>query len=247
MDAPGPLLYGELAGWFHLLTAPEDYAEEAEFYRRLLVEACARPPRTLLELGSGGGNNASHYKRWFTATLTDRSPGMLAISRVLNPECEHVEGDMRSVRLGRAFDAVFVHDAVDYLLTESDLRACMETAFLHCAPGGAALFVPDHTRENFQPGTDCGGHDGDGRALRYLEWWYDPDPADTTYLTDFAYLLREGDTLRAVADRHHCGLFARQQWLDWLLEAGFAEVRGAPLTVTDALPGHELFIARRAP
>ena len=37
-----PLLYSELAGWFHLLTAPEDYEEEAEIFsvaRRLLTEA----------------------------------------------------------------------------------------------------------------------------------------------------------------------------------------------------------------
>src|SRR5436190_3075338 len=107
-----PKLYGELADWFRLLTAPEDYAEEAELYRALVVEGCAFPPRTVLELGSGGGNNASHLKRHFEMTLVDRSREMLAISRSLNPECEHLVGDMRSVRLGRTFDAVFVHDAV---------------------------------------------------------------------------------------------------------------------------------------
>jgi len=48
-----PGLYGELASWFHLLTAPEDYAEEAEFYRRTLVGACTPPGRTRLELGGG--------------------------------------------------------------------------------------------------------------------------------------------------------------------------------------------------
>ncbi len=66
-----PKLYGDLASWFHLLTAPEDYAEEAEVYRQTLVEACAQPPRTLLELGSGGGNNACHLKAHFEMTLTD--------------------------------------------------------------------------------------------------------------------------------------------------------------------------------
>ena len=76
----------------------------------------------MLELGSGGGNNASHLKRRFQLTLVDRSPEMLAVSRRLNPECEHVEGDMRTVRLGRTFDAVFVHDAIAYITTEDDLR-----------------------------------------------------------------------------------------------------------------------------
>jgi hypothetical protein len=52
-------LYGDLAPWFHLLTAPEDYAAESERYRSLIVGA-APGAQTLLELASGGGNNASH-------------------------------------------------------------------------------------------------------------------------------------------------------------------------------------------
>jgi hypothetical protein len=34
-----PRLYRELAEWWPLLSAPEDYAEEAEEYRRLIDEA----------------------------------------------------------------------------------------------------------------------------------------------------------------------------------------------------------------
>jgi hypothetical protein len=55
-----------------------------------------------------------HLKARFAMTLVDLSGEMLAVSRRFNPECEHLQGDMRTVRLGRAFDAVFVHDAVDY-------------------------------------------------------------------------------------------------------------------------------------
>ena len=110
--------------------------------------ACDRPPRTVLELGSGGGNNASHLKARFDMVLVEPSAGMRAVSRALNPECEHIDGDMRTVRLGRQFDAVFVHDAVCYMTTESDLRLAIETAFVHCRPGGVALFAPDFvTRE----------------------------------------------------------------------------------------------------
>ena len=37
--------------------------EEAGFYLKTITEASERPPQTLLELGSGAGNNAFHYKR----------------------------------------------------------------------------------------------------------------------------------------------------------------------------------------
>jgi SAM-dependent methyltransferase len=221
-----PRLYEDLASWFHLLTAPEEYQEEAELYRQLLVEASDRPIRTVLELGSGGGNNASHLKAHFAMTLTDLSPEMLAISRDLNPECEHIEGDMRTLRLGRAFDAVFVHDAIEYMTSASDLHAAIETAFAHCRPGGVALFVPDYVKELFQPRTDHGGHDGIGRSLRYLEWVWDPDPDDDTYFADYAYLLREGDRVTVEHDHHVCGVYPRGTWLELLAQSGFeAEVR----------------------
>src|SRR5262245_66393890 len=99
-----PKLYHELAEWWPLLSPPSDYAEEAAFFLRTLSEICARDCRSVLELGSGGGNNAFYLKRRFDLVLVDRSAGMLDVSRRLNPECEHIEADMRDVRLGREFD-----------------------------------------------------------------------------------------------------------------------------------------------
>jgi SAM-dependent methyltransferase len=129
---------------------------------------------------------------------------------------------MRTLRLGRTFDGVFVHDAVMYLTDAAQLRQAIETAFAHLRPGGVAVFVPDCVRETFTEETRHGGHDGGGRALRYLEWSYDPDPADTTYLVDYAFLLREPDgSLSLEHERHVNGLFARDEWLRLFGEAGF--------------------------
>jgi SAM-dependent methyltransferase len=220
-----PKLYVELASWFPVLTPPSEYVEEAEFYRGALIDACDGPLRTVLELGSGGGNNASHLKAHFEMTLVDVSAAMLEVSRALNPECEHVQGDIRTARLGRQFDAVFVHDAVCYMTTESDLRQVMETAYAHCRPGGAALFAPDYIRETFRPSTDHGGSDQGLRSLRYLEWIWDPDPEDTTYLADYAYLIRDQDgAARVEYDRHVEGLFAGADWLRLFGSAGFVPV-----------------------
>lgn len=125
-------------------------------------------------------------------TLVDLSAEMLEVSRRLNPDCEHRQGDMRPARLGRSFDAVFVHDAIDYMATEPDLQNAIETAFVHCRPGGVAVFVPDNTRESFEETTDHGGADGDdGRSVRYLEGTWDPDPDDTSAVTEYAFLLRD--------------------------------------------------------
>ena len=123
----------------------------------------------MLELGSGGGNNASYLKKWFDMTLVDRSKGMIECSRKLNPECEHVEGDMRTVRLQRTFDRVFIHDAIMHMTSEAELMRALRTAFAHTRPGGATVVAPDCTRETYSPITHHGGNDlKDGRIRSVL-------------------------------------------------------------------------------
>jgi SAM-dependent methyltransferase len=227
-----PAMYGELAPWFHLLTPPAEYADEAAAVLELLREHVDGPLETLLELGSGGGNMASHMRRDLRLTLTDLSPQMIELSRTINPDTEHLVGDMRTLRLGRTFDAVLIHDAICYMTTESDLRAALATAYEHLRSGGVAVFEPDHVRERFQPETDYGGEDGParpdgalGRALRYLEWKTDPDPADTTYQVDYALLLRRDDgSVEVRQDRHIEGLFSTETWLALLSGVGFEAV-----------------------
>ena len=238
-------MYSDLAPWFHLLTHPSDYADEAAFVSRVVDDVGDGQARTLLELGSGGGNNASHLKARFECTLTDLSPEMLALSLTLNPECEHLEGDMRTLRLGRTFDVVFVHDAISYLTTEDDLRAALETAAVHVRTGGVVILTPDATTEIFKASTDHGGHDGeDGRSLRYLEWTHAPEPGARTYVTDYAIVARgPNDALRVVHDRHTLGLFPRATW-----ERLIADV-GLELVDTTVENPYELeqaaFVARR--
>jgi trans-aconitate methyltransferase len=234
-------LYSELANWWPLLSPPEDYAEEATFFRRIFDDAKLPDAPTLIELGSGGGSNAFYFKSMFSrVTLTDLSPQMLAVSGSLNPECEHVEGDMRTLRLGFQADVVFTHDAIDYMTTLTDLRQALETAFVHCKPGGLAIFVPDHVRETFESSTEHGGTDGPERSLRYLEWTYDPDESDTTCITEYIYAFREGNQpVQVEHDTHTCGVFPRAEWLRLLGDLGFTTK-----IVSDEV-GRDIFVARR--
>lgn len=216
--------YQEMSEWWPLFSPPEHYVEEADDLLRRLAPLPPAGTATMLELGSGGGSLASHLKRQFTLTLTDLSEGMLAQNRALNPEAEHIAGDMRTLRLHREFDYVLVHDAVCYMTTLTDLRAAIETAAVHCTRGGTVIVLPDYVKETFTPGTDDGGEDAaDGRGFRYLEWKWDPDPGDTTYTVDYAFLLRESNgDVRAVHDRHIEGLFPRATWLKAFEAAGLS-------------------------
>lgn len=241
-----PILYRDLADWWPLLSAPKDYAEAAEFYTRSIKAACSFPPGNLLELGSGGGNNASHMKLHFQLTLVDLSPAMIKVSQRLNPECEHFEGDMRTVRLGRIFDAVFVQDAIMYMRTEEDLLRVAETAFIHCKPGGVVLLAPDCTKETFNPSTQHGGHDGQGKSMRYIDWIWDPDENDSTYLSTMVYVMREGaEQVTCVHERHVLGLFYSEVWLDVLTRVGFKATR-LPFDYSEADEGSmHVFLGRK--
>jgi hypothetical protein len=117
---------------------------------------------------------------------------------------------------------------------------------VHCAPGGAALFAPDALRETFQPSTEHGGHDNATHGIRWVQWTWDPDPSDTTYVVDYAYLLRSPDqAMRVEHDRHVEGLFSRADWLRLLAEAGF-EAQSVPFEHSELEPGSaEVFLGRR--
>lgn len=232
-------MYTSLAPWWPLLSAPADYAEEASSFLEMIERQPGERP-TLLELGSGGGNLASHLKAHLRATLSDLSPDMIAVSRALNPDLEHIQGDMRTVRLGRRFDVVLIHDAIGYCATRADLAAALQTAAAHCRPGGTVIVAPDYVRESFTPGTDWGGEDGeDGRALRYLEWTWDPDPADETIEVVYTIVTREADgRVRVHLDQHHEGLFAEATWLELLGRTGLT-----PVVVPDKW-GRRVFVSR---
>ena len=152
---------------------------------------------------------------------------MLTLSQGLNPGCEHVLGDMRTVRLGRTFDIVFVHDAIAYMVTETDLVDCLGTAFAHLRPGGVALFVPDHTRESFHPSTDHGGHDGaDGGACATSSGRANRRPAtQRTRWTMPCSSRSPAVRPRSCTIITSRGCFPVHTWLYLLEQAGFVEAR----------------------
>jgi SAM-dependent methyltransferase len=223
---PPPRLYAGLAAWWPLFSRPEDYAEEAVWILHAFEETLGRKPKHILELGAGGGNVASHILPHVPMTLTDVSGRMLEISRRLNPNAEHVEADMRSLRLGQTFEAVLIHDAIMYLTTAPDLVAAFATARAHLEPGGVLIVLPDCVAETFEPRVETGGHDandGSARGLRYIAWEHPPKAGTTTHDLDFAIMLRVADgSVEVFHDRHKIGLFPRAVWREAIISAGFA-------------------------
>ena len=248
-------LYDDLAYLWPLFSPPEEYVDDAQHWREALRKRLGPGRHPVLELGSGGGHTLSHLTADFDVTAVDLSPEMLALSARLNPGVAHHQGDMRSVRLGRTFRAVLIHDAIGYMLTEADLTATFTTAKAHLEPGGVLLISPDYFSETFtgptvlhwfcpardsaaepepkpEPKLEAGAEPEPEPELTVIEYCTDPDPADTTIESVFFFIRREQGALRVEQDRHITGLFPADTWLKLLAEAGFTAER-----IT--LPGYE--------
>ena len=219
-------LYNDLAHLWPLMSPPEDYADEGACLRDELRKRLVPGRARILELGTGGGHLLHHIADGFDATAVDLSEGMLAHSRRLNPDVTHHLGDMRTVRLGQTFDAVLIHDAIDYMTTEEDLRAALATARVHLRTGGLFIVIPDDYVETFTPPRVW--HETQrkaGNELTFVEYSWDPDPNDTQTETVYVFFIQEDGELRVEVDRHVTGLFPIGTWERLLTESGFEPER----------------------
>ena len=220
-------LYNELAHLWPAISPPEDYTLEAVHWRQALRERLGPGRHSLLELGVGGGHNLSHLTAEFDATAVDISPNMLELSRHLNPTVEHHIGDMRTFRLpGRTFDAVLIHDAICYMLTEGDLSAAFATARAHLRPGGLLIVGPDLVSDTFKPSMKLSWSTKRGNVeVETHETVHDPDPTDSTVESHFTYIINENGDRRVERDIHITGIFSIATWMALLDQAGFTTER----------------------
>jgi SAM-dependent methyltransferase len=226
-------MYRDLAWAFPIITPLEHYVEESEYFANVIRENARIEVNTLLHLGCGGGHNDHFLQRHFELTGVDISEEMLALAKKLNPEATYLLGDMRSIQLGRIFDALACLDAIPYMLTTDDLRSVFLTAWNHLEPGGVLLVVPDLFKESFQQNKTVPFTNSVGDVeITFVENYYDPDPSDDTYESTFIFLIRRGKKLEVEVDRHICGIFTSDTWHRLLGEVGF-EVRRTEFKAMD--------------
>ena len=219
-------LYGDLAWLWPTMSPPEEYAEEAVYWLRELRSRLPEGRRRVLELGTGGGHFLHQLVPEYEAVAVDPSEAMLAHARRLNPGVAHHAGDMRTVRLGETFDAVLIHDAISYMLTEDDLRAAFATARAHLEPGGLLIVAPDHYADTFtSPYVDDDTKSDGETTLTYVEYSVQINPEDTTVETVYVYCIVRDGELKVEMDRHTTGLFPLATWERVLGESGFGVER----------------------
>jgi len=142
-------VFGDYARYYELLYRDKNYAAEAG-YIHAMIQNYAANAHNLLELGCGNGAHATLLSEYgYHVSGVDSSPDMLHRARErltgLPPDqatrLKFYEGDIRSIRLDRAFDVVIsLFHVMSYQASNESLRAAFETASQHLNPGGIFLF-----------------------------------------------------------------------------------------------------------
>lgn len=238
-------LYGDLAWLWPYLSDPADYWHESTFWRRVLTKRLGRGRRSLLDLGVGGGSFLSHLTSRFDAEAVDLSDAMMEHSRRLNPEVVHHVGDMRTVRLGRTFDAVVIHDALNHLENLDDIRATFDTAAAHLDQGGLFVLAPEWYRGDFvPPHVEHTTRSDDELEVTYAEYLWDPDPTDDLLEAVFTYYVKRNGAVTMEFDRLTFGFFEMKTWMKLLRDAGFT-VEREPYPIHDDVRGSWLLVGTK--
>jgi SAM-dependent methyltransferase len=190
-------------------------------YVDLIKRNSSQALRTLLHLGCGAGGYDGVFKQHFAVTGVDISRGMLDMARLRHQDIEYIEGDMRTVRLGREFDAVAIPDSIDYMGSLPELRMAIETAVTHLKPGGILLVV-GKTKEIFRDNNFVYTGEQEDLHVTLLENNYINRYRPHTYEATLVYLIRRRGELTIHTECHMLGLFSQAVWEKVFTEAGLS-------------------------
>lgn len=240
-------LYHDLSWIWPYWEDVSDYLEEMDIIVRFFREHSDFEPKTILDLGCGGGKNAYWLRRHFEVTGIDLSPQMLEHFKKLNPESRYYQADMRSFDLGIEFDGIFINDAVNHMTSREELAEVFRQSYKHLRSGGVMIVVGENTKENFRHDTTTvikasSKLKPKNIDITIIENSYDKAPDDDIFETTLVYLIRESGSLRIEHETWELGIFEMDYWRKALTETGF-EVIEEELQLEDGT--YPVFICKK--
>jgi SAM-dependent methyltransferase len=129
----------------HALEWVGDRSRQTKFFEQAWLDrfaALVPGGRTILDLGCGPGKPMAAYllAQGFDVCGVDSSPTMISLCRENFPDRQWIVADMRTLALGRRFDAVMAWDSF-FHLSYDDQRRMFPIFRNHAAPRTTLLFT----------------------------------------------------------------------------------------------------------
>lgn len=219
----------------------KDYPAEAAELHRIIEDACPGA-QTLLDVACGTGAHLVEMQRWYAVEGVDLSPAMLAVARMRLPGIPLEEGDMRTLDLGKKFDAVTCHfSSIGYMTDPTDMRAAIARLAAHVAPGGVLIVDgwvrPDRWLDNFRPDSPDVASDEDVTVVRLS---ISRREGSITEL-EMHHLVQTDDAIEYFMEPHRLRLTETAEYVSAVTGAGL-EARVIP----DYMPNRDRIVGIRA-
>jgi dTDP-3-amino-3,4,6-trideoxy-alpha-D-glucopyranose N,N-dimethyltransferase len=215
----------------------KDYAGESSEIKAMLDR---RNPgaRTLLDVACGTGGHLRYLKDHYEVTGVDLDPAMIEAARHRLDRTPLVVGDMRSLDLGRTFDAVIcLFSSIGYLADEGELETAVRSMAGHLNPKGVLIVDgwvrPDSWLDGGHVSVDTAVDDTGLQVVRVVR----SERSGEKTLLEMQYLIATGERIEHVTEVHELTLFAPEAY-ETALEAAGLEVE----VVESPMPGRDRYV-----
>jgi SAM-dependent methyltransferase len=218
----------------------KDYGAESAVLHDL-IQSRSPGARSLLDVACGTGGHLRHLRRWYDVTGVDVDPAMVAEARVRLPQVPVLEADMRTLALGRSFDAaVCLFSSVGYLRSTEELTAAVGAMSRHLNPGGVLIVDgwvrPDAWISGGKTEVTVAASD----TVHVVRMTRSRRQDDRTSL-EMHHLIATADGIDYVVDVHELTLFAPDDY-----EAAFSGSGLVVDTIDGPLAGRDRYVGRKA-
>jgi SAM-dependent methyltransferase len=235
-------VYDKSARIYDLLyvgTGIKDYPAEAAELDRLIKESCPTA-RTLLDVACGTGAHLAELSHRYEVEGADLSPAMLAVARGRLPGIPLHQADMRTLDLGRSFDAVIcLFSSIGYVTDPSEMRSTVARLAAHVAPGGVLILDgwvrPDEWRESFRPEPDI-ARDEEMLVVRLA---HSRREGNVTEL-EMHHLVQTAEGIDYFVERHRLALTPTADYVSAMEAAGLVT-----RVIPNYMPGRDRIVGSR--
>jgi SAM-dependent methyltransferase len=221
-------------------TGIKDYEAETAELRRIIEESNPAA-RTLLDVACGTGAHLAELSRWYEVEGADISPAMLAVARARVPGIPLHQADMRTIALGKTFDAVIcLFSSIGYITDPKEMRSTVASLAAHVAPGGVLILDgwvrPDAWRAGNRPEPEI-ARDRETTVVRLAATWRKGSITEM----DMHHLVQTAAGVEYFVEHHRLALTATEDYVAAVESAGLSA-----RVIPDYMPARDRVVGLKA-